>query len=492
MSVTTLHAEYSANARRWKRCRDVIDGRDAILATLRRCFDARGQRLTLADTDYYLPPLSGQQLEDYVAYAMRASFFGATGRTLDAYTGLIFAKDPQWKLPTAIQPYESDVTLGACNLREFSEQVVEEQGKVGRVGVLVDHPQTPAAGLSQADAERLNVRPFMRWYAAESILNWRTAVVNGAEVLTLVVLQETRDVAKNDFETESETVYRVLDLVDGKYRIRLLNDKDEPVEDEVYPLMRGKPMDFIPFVIIGVSSCTPKVQKPPLLDIAEVNIAHFRNAADYEHGLHFTGLPQPYVAGAQLAEGASLNIGSASAWVFTDPNAKAEYLEFKGEGLGTLAAAMKEKEHRMAVLGAKMLADDKRVGEAQGTVELKTSAERSVLASIARTSSDGIRRCLDWMAEWVGAPAQTEFALNTDYGAHRIEPQMLTALMLAAQGGGLTQDELFYNLQRGDLIQPDKSFEDHQTQIADEAPKLTDAPAESGNLMSKLRARMGL
>lgn len=512
MSVTNTHKQYDAFKWKWRRCRDVIAGKDAIIQNGRTGERYIGTLYNPAyNSDVYLPRLVGQSDGEYLAYQERAGFFNATGRTLDALTGLIFTKDPQYQLPTAIAPYAEDITLSDINLREFSEQVVEQQIAVGRVGIMVDYPQGIPTDLTVAAAEALNARPFLRWYSAEAIINWRTTIINGARVMTLVVLREEAEILEDEFTATSQVQYRVLDLTAEGYRVRVM-DEEGVTKSEVYPLMMGQPMRFIPFTILGANSCDPDVQKPPLLDLIDTNLAHYRNSADYEHGLHFTGLPTPYVAGVQLSEGQVLSIGSQSAWVFPDPSAKAEFLEFKGQGLGTLRDAMKDKEQRMAVLGARMLVDEKKSTEAYGTVELRTAGERSVLASIARSASDAIRRSLDWMAAWVGAPQTTEFALNTDFGATRMQPQMLTALVAAWQSDALPMSVLFDNLQRGELVRPDMTFEQYEAQIDDQGPSMEAPAGANGNvfvvddnsndgdhnqqqeasLMNSIRQRLGL
>lgn len=509
MSVDTTHKEYDANRYKWQRCRDVIQGRDALIQQVKYGAKVQyGAKYTgsFYNPDYtgndYLPRLINQTDPDYIAYQERAGFFNATGRTLDAFTGMIFAKDPTYKLPTAIEAFVDDITLSGTNLREFSEQVVEQQIAVGRVGIMVDYPSNTPTNLTVAVAEALNVRPFLRWYSAESIINWRTSYINGAETLTLVVLREVVEVLQDEFVTEEVTQYRVLDLTDQGYRVRIINDDNELVS-ETFPLQQGAPMRYIPFTVLGANSASTTVQKPPLLDLVDTNLAHYRNSADYEHGLHFTGLPTPYVAGVQLQEGQTLSIGSMSAWVFPDPSAKAEFLEFKGDGLKTLQQALKDKEQRMAVLGARMLADDKRTAEAFGTIELRTAGERSVLASISRSASDAIERALNWMAEWVGAPQDAEFNLNTDFGAARMAPQMVSALMGAYQGDAMPLSVLFDNFQRGELVNPQMEFEEYEAMLADEGPSFADSVidepqdnnsdnAEEQTLMANIRQRLGL
>ena len=498
MSVTSTNQEYDANKWKWQRCRDVIEGKDAIIQNGRSRERYIGSLFDHTfNPDLYLPRLTNQTDAEYIAYAERAAFFNATGRTLDAMTGLIFAKDPQFLLPTAIQSFANDVTLTDTNLREFSEQVVEQQIAVGRVGIMVDYPENAPTQITIADAERLNVRPFLRWYATESIINWREEMIGGAKKLVMVVLKEEVDVATSEFVVEKRDQYRVLQLTDEGYRVRVYND-DNTIISEMFPTMRGAPMTEIPFIILGANSASVAVQKPPLLDLVDTNLAHYRNSADYEHGLHFTGLPTPYVSGVQLAEGQILALGSKTAWVFPDPSAKAEFLEFKGDGLKTIREALKDKEHRMAVLGARMLADDKRTAEAFGTIELKTAGERSVLASISRAASDAMVKALDWMAAWVGAPEESQFSLNTDYGATRMEPQMLTALIGAYQSDVMPLSVLFDNLQQGELIRPDLAFEDYEAQLADQGPDLAvpESPveevADQQTFIASIRERLGV
>ena len=72
----TQHPSYAKGLARWKRCRDVLEGEDAVHA---------------AGTAY-LSKLSGQDDNEYKAYVDRTPFYGATSRTVDGYVGMIFCK----------------------------------------------------------------------------------------------------------------------------------------------------------------------------------------------------------------------------------------------------------------------------------------------------------------------------------------------------------------------------------------------------------------
>ena len=212
--------------------------------------------------------------------------------------------------------------------------------------------------------------------------------------------------------------------------------------------------------------------------------------------MHFTGLPTPYVAGVQLEDGQTLNLGSKTAWVFPDPSAKASFLEFTGQGLSTIREAMKDKEGRMAALGARFLSDNTRTGEAFQTLQLRTSGERSSLSSIARAASDALERALNWLAMWVGAPQEVSFRLNTDFLGGQMQPQMVAQLVSAYQVGAMPLSVLFANLQNGELIGPEVDFETYQAQLDDAGPSIdldsNDDEPEEVSTLAAIRARLGL
>ena len=84
-----------------------------------------------------------------------------------------------------------------------------------------------------------------------------------------------------------------------------------------------------------------EIEKPPLLDLVDVNLHHWRLSCDYNHGLHYTGLPTAIAAGFPKSND-GYRIGAGAAWWSEEPNAKAYYLEFTGEGLTAMRDALAE------------------------------------------------------------------------------------------------------------------------------------------------------
>lgn len=488
MPVNTEHPQYLKFSTKWERCCDVYDGEDAI-------HDAGAK---------YLPRLKDQSNEDYNAYKDRTPFYNATYRTIVGLVGMMFRVEPKTDVPDVATEMLKDVTLSGKPLQVFAEAVSTDALKVGRVGILVDCPEIgrdseqPQKFLTLADQLQQNIRPAMLMYCAQSILNWKTEKVNNQVVLKMVVLKEQRAVAKDEFEDKMEDVYRVLDLENGRYRVRMFKKKDKPggsqnvpapakpintpLGDEDFeelssatPLMNGQPLRYIPFVFIGAEDLEPDVTDPPLIDLVNANLAHYRVSADYYHGAHFTGLPTPYISGyVQPNKGEKLYIGSSHAWVFPSEKVKVGYLEFGGEGLGTLEKILDRIETHMAILGARMLEPQKKQAETAESKEIHRKGEESMLSMMSQTISMGIERALKWFTEWAGGdPAGVVYAQNTDFFPAPMDSAMLTAQVSTWQMGGISDRTLFENLKRGEIVPADRTFEEEQRLITEGAGRMS-------------------
>ena len=454
MAVDSKHSEYHEHYEQWERCKNAVKGQDEI--------HEYGIK--------YLPRLSGQTDQGYHDYKLRVLYYNASARTLDGLTGLLFLKPEVVTAPSAMANIIADITMGGLSLHQFAEMIAEEVITIGKVGVLVDFPPIiNAVTLAQAQAQ--GARPYATMYDAESIINWKTGRINNVEQLTLVVLEEEYKVEGDEFESKCEPQWRVLDLGDGGiYRQRVFR-KDKRGEfilvDEIYPQINGKALNKIPFEFFGVRDNSPCVDKPPLLDLVDVNLSHYRTTADYEHGLHFTGLPTPVVTGYYSDDkSASLRIGSGTAWLLPDVQSKAFYLEFTGQGLGELREALRSKEAMMATLGARILAPEKRAAESAQTANIHRSSENSVLASISQSISIGLTHVMEYLRDWSGVNGDVKIELNRDFIPNSMTAQDIDVLVKSWQSGAISHQTLFDNLVAGDIITQDVSFDDEMERIA--------------------------
>lgn len=470
-SVDTKHSQYEVSTTIWAKCRDAVAGQEAV--------HAGGTK--------YLPKLAKQTDDEYKAMVGRTLYYNATGRTLDGMTGLIFRRAPTIEAQEALlEVLRKDADTLGTPLLAFCEKAVDELMQVGRVGIFADYP--PASAIrTKADQLASGARPFLRIYSAEQIINWRTARVNNQTVLSLVVLAEEHE-ESDGFGVKRIDQRRVLRLEAGLYQVEVWRkvegaakpDEWVMVEAPMVPQQGGKPMGYIPFLICGPMGVDPNVAKPPMLDLVNVNLSHYRTTADYEHGLHFTGLPTPIVTGHTFADNEEFALGSTVVKAFGNQEAKAFFLEFQGNGLAQLSKRLEEKEAMMAALGARMLAAEKRQAETAETAAIHRSGENSVLASLANAAGQALTKALEWCSLYDGLTAEAKVELNTDYLPSGMTAQELTALVAAWQGGAISHLTLLDNLARGEIARQGVTPEKEIEQIQAEGPALGTMGAGGG------------
>lgn len=492
LDPNSTHRDYDSNAAAWLRARDVFAGEDAVKAA--------GER--------YLPRLDSQTDEEYSAYKERTSFFNASARTAEGFVGLIFRREPTFKIPQessgvgrALSGFVADADLLGTSLLSYAKIVTNEVVSVGRAGTLVDW---------ENDVEE---RAYAVLYQAEQIINWRTERVNGRNVLTLVVLREsTRSVSEKDIFAANETEQlRVLRLVPQtqklsskhagwSYQVEIWKEREDKnsrgatkrnrgktewVKTETrVPLRLGKPLPLIPFVFHGPRNCMACVDKLPLADIIAVNLDHYRLNADYKHGLHFTALPTAWVSGFDKT--ASLRIGSSTAWVAETPGATAGFLEFTGQGLTTFERAMDRDERLMAVLGSRMLEPQKRAVETAEAIELRQTGENSALTAISLSVSDSVTQVLRWVYWWNSTDELPEAIgddrvlaqLNTDFSAKGMSSNEITAVVAAWQAGALSQESMFELFRRGEVLPAGRTNEEEAALVKTGTTKTQEVTAK--------------
>jgi hypothetical protein len=452
--VNTPNSQYEANLPKWKRCRDVAEGTDAVKAAGRE----------------YLPELDSHRdyPAKYSAYLMRGLFYNAVGRTVDGLAGAICQKSPAIEVPSVIEDHLDDVTLTGVGAELFGYQVLRDVINPGRYGILLD----------MTDAESTTARPYWCGYRAEDIISWRTERIGGDQTLTRVVLCEYVEVQdpRDPFVSKLVEQYRVLEMLNGIYFISEWQQDQNKAwvkVSERIPTRRGDPLTFIPFKFVNSVTNTADIEKSPLIDLVDVNLSHYRNSADLEHGLHFVGVPQLVLIGQPAGQGPTnepIKFGSGSA-LCMETGGDAKILQANGELLGALERADERKRRLMATLGARLLEEQSTTQETLGAVGLRHAGEHATLRTIAGSVEQALTIVLQWHAWWVGTEAEpgdveASYELNKAYMNVKASPDEVRVLMEAWQADAISFDTFYAGIQRGDWARPGIDAEQEKADIA--------------------------
>lgn len=446
-TVETPSAAYVEAADMIRRCRAAVAGSDHVrsLGTI------------------LLPKPSGMTDPDYSGYLARALYVNATQRTHDALVGMVMGKPAAAEIPSALSGLADYIDGRGSRLEDFARNAVSEVLETGGGLAVVDYPERPPGIFTRPQEVAAGLRPVVSWYAREAVLDWRMGTVRGNEEFTFVKLSETWDEQVDEWTVKTRQAVRVYDMQDGRVRVRVFRHLSSGwvLHSEAWPTARsGQGLRYIPAVAFG--PVVNRFGKPPLLDLADANLAHYRNSADLEHALHFTGLPTPYASGVNPSELPGLTLGSSAGYVFEDANAKIQFASYGAEGLGALKEAMADKVQMMAALGARMLSPESRQAESGEALAIRRGGENSALAKVADSVSRSIVLVLETVAEWEGIAGDISYSLNTDYIPQRMDAAELTALVGAWQNGALSSPELFDRLRAGGVIRDDKTYEEHE------------------------------
>lgn len=505
MSVEIVSSELAIKREQWGRVRHAVAGGDAL-----RNPSVAGE---------YIPRLSEQSSSEYKSYVGRPVYFEATARTRDAMTGLVFQKAPMLEFPVGMEDLLLDIDADGTTIDEFVSHVIDDQQETGFGAIVVEHNGDPA---NPGTADSPSGRPFLKYYPAESVLGYKYRTRNGSRSLAQLRLFECVEVAipGDEFGSSEVEQVRVLDIdAAGNYRQRIYREaqpdaktakknkpKWEQFGPEVTPLRNGAPIDFVPARVVSANGRrTPG--NAPLAPIAEMNLSHWRTLADYEHALHFCGLPTPYVSGVQsptvrrgdigaaidgetgsenlrarLSQGKqpSIKLGSSQIITFSDPNAQMRYLQLDVTGIGALDKALDRKEAAMSVLGARMLAKQSAGVESAEALTIKRSGETSALAKLATAVSLAVTDALNMLAEWAGFErGSVSYVLNTEFVTDKLDAPMLMALLSSVNAGKYSVDSFIFKMKANGFVPEDITVDDEKERIAN-GPQPLATPMFSG------------
>jgi hypothetical protein len=466
MPVNTPCAEYENWRERWKTVRTVVEGEDAIQKS----------------GEWALPRPSGQSDEDYNEYLRRARFFDVVSRTCDSFHGLIFNKEPT---QTGNGNAEFDASLKNVDgtgksLRKFADDVIYDVLQTYWGGILVDFPRV-APEQTQADAPR---NAYLKWYTAESVINWQREVRNGKLVTTMVVLREDEKRGKNNdiFIIEITERYRVLMLDEnGKYIQRIyVKDKNGGFEnyEVIEPLMNEEPLDFIPFWFCPFEEPSKSI----LLGMSYESIGMYQDMADYKNSLHYTCIPTPVVENMptpvdeKTGKEKIIRLGSKEMQFFCyedhqgNSNVHVKYLAYEGTSLNQVAASIDSALYRIALLGARALGADKKGIESAETVRLYRSSENGVLSAVTMAMSAQFTGAMKFKAMWSSISEDVFqdwfYNLNTDYDVMDANADMINTLITARSGGDVPRYAIYSVLREAKRIPAEWTYENYLKELS--------------------------
>ena len=334
-----------------------------------------------------------------------------------------------------------DVDMQGNDLNSWTYEAARKMIRYGHIGILVDAPANGG-------------RPYWNYYTPREILGFRVEAIEGQSRLTQLRLQESIVIPSEDSEYGEEQVEQIRVLRPGEYEIhRRGKDGDFQIVEE-----GATTIQEIPFAVAYSNRYNILESRPPLEDIAELNLKAYQVQSDLDNQLHISAVPMLAFFGfPSSAEEVSAGPGEALAF---PAEGRAEYIEPGGSSfdyqfrrLESIASQINELG-LSAVLGQKLsaeTAESKRIDRSQGD---------SAMMVIAQNMQDAIDNCLQFHAQFLGESQAGSCLINRDFLGIRLEPQEIQSLLQLYTAGTITQETLLQQLADGEVLGDDFDVEE--------------------------------
>ena len=239
----------------------------------------------------------------------------------------------------------------------------------------------------------------------------------------------------------------------------------------------NKLWDRIPFVIGGSDSNDWCEQNIPLESLAKMNLAHYRNSADYEQSAFICGQVQPWMSGVseqrmEALEKQQIRIG-AGAMIMLEENGKFGFAQAEPNGLA--GEAMDKKYAIMQALGAKLAQEsDSKVRTATQSNH-EAGVQNSTASMCVSNLNEAIHDAILLSHEYLGITYTAKdgeylFKAKQDFTVATPDTAIMTNIMSFVQGGLAPKVVAYDYMRKYNLIDPELKDDEIDDLIDSELP----------------------
>ena len=198
--------------------------------------------------------------------------------------------------------------------------------------------------------------------------------------------------------------------------------------------------------------------RPPMEDIAELNLKAYQIQSDLDNQLHISAVPMLAFFGfPQSSEEVSAGPGEAIAF---PAEGKAEYIEPDGKSFNAQFERLDRLEKQINNLGLAAVLGQKLSAETAESKRIDRSQGDSTMMVVAQQMQDMIDNCLLFHANYLGSNEAGSSFVNRDFLAARLDPQEIGSLLQLYTAGTITQETLLKQLHEGEVLGDDFEVEE--------------------------------
>ncbi|MGI8548361.1 MAG: DUF4055 domain-containing protein [Gemmatimonadaceae bacterium] len=450
---STTSPAYRRMEGKWRTCRAVLEGTDAIRA---------GGIL-------FLPMLPGESDKFYEIRKGMSKLLNGFERTIRAAMGLVFQHDPV--LGADVDPKLradcENIDLEGNHIDVWAKDLFQDGETVGFGAVLAEYPRvTDPARLSAGEEADGGLRPYLLAIKAEDILYPQSTRINGRKVLTQITIREHTIVPVGRFGWRAATRYRVYFLDGSRVRYELWTVPEDGGAARIEDVARDtgviENQTEIPIspLLLG-TKLGPWERKPPAYDLAQLNLQHHRVSTGLYYLQELAFVPTPWRKNGPiietLADGtpvyAPLILG-VQGTIEIPTDGEVGYLSPDVSIAAPGAESITRIERQMDAAGLAFLATDTRAAQTAEGKRIDAAAQYGGLAADARALGDCLEQSLGFMANYRKLPFQRggSLTINRDFEQRVIDAGLIAAYSNMESAGQLDLDTLWNIMEQGQAL----------------------------------------
>jgi len=387
--------------------------------------------------DRYLPKEPREDDEAYASRIYRSVLSPFTLRLIENAAGLVLRRpitidgDRYWR------DFSKNVDGLGSSINEYARRALVSSLTYGHSAILCDFPPDPGI-LTLREEIALGRRPYFINIDAPQIWGWRQESTLPSSKLTQVRLHEWVCIPEGDFGEKREEQIRV--IYPGRYETW---NTEGRISTGTYSL------DTIPLVPIYSNRMGMLTSKPPLVDIASLNITHYQRQADLIHALHIAAMPILVLEGwDDQPEGTSVGVNYG---LSTVPGNKVYYVGADSSSFTAQQEEINQLEHQMSSLGVTKLLGQKFVAESADAKRIDQAQANSVLSIISMELESALQQAYNIAAIYTNR-TPPKVTLDRDFDFYRLLGQDVAVIGELNANGAITDKTFLQILKSGEIL----------------------------------------
>jgi hypothetical protein len=340
--------------------------------------------------------------------------------------------------------WRADCDRQGTDLDEFIRNQLFLSVAYGHCSWLVDFPDSRQIKTLR-DQYQADLKPYFVEVDPWSIIGWRQDPRKDLGKLQQVRMKEVVSVPKGRFGNEYKQRVRVMEPDHWEVWER---QEDGPV---TWAMIEDGPISVgeIPLVTTYAGKMGTLFSKPPMGEVAQLNLTHYQRHADLIQALHVAAQPLLILKGwDDQTDPVGLSVNNA---LVMPPEGDAKYVEPASSAFDAQRAELEALVDDMKTLGLAVLTQQKNQAESGLSKSLDRMDANSMLAVISKDLEGTLQKAMDLAAAYAGVQAPT-VALDRDFQTEALDGHGITSINTIFQSGLIDQQTALELLKRGEIL----------------------------------------